>query len=667
MYFGKKYVVMSIDPPTVTIKRVDTDGETVNISFTDLVTNPSFQVGDAMIRRIDKENKEYTGILDTLSEKERERVSQRFEIIKPILALEKVKKGTFTSYYEFMQYHSEYISNDEEIYDLNQERLIDRVSKKYNLSPRTVKRYLYSFREAACDQEERGEDGLVSKAGTGHYYRTDNKQIRLCHPKDPEWILDTINVRLNEEYIPIIKYVIENEYLTLQRKSKSAVIEYVNIRCIKNNLEPLKEITLYKILNRISEKTEERMREGKKAIEKYDSVERGFANKEAMYPLHLVEIDHTPLDLDVLDDKSGLVIGRPWLTLGIDVYSRMIWCMYLSFEPPSANRVRKAIQQGILFKRAKDHYNTTYEWDVFGIPDTIQLDIKRLINETLKSNVRYRPRSTPRYGGTIERLFRTINSKLIHQFAGTRKSNIFDLGEYDPEAEAALTLDNVREILTRYITDIYPFETHRGLPVNVNSPTSRYIDGLKSRGYPEFIDAEDEYFFKIELLPTIMKPYTRDGVRLDNVFYKSGDLNHLIDKREVKYKVKYDVDDISKIYLQPSNSTQYIEVNAVSPSADVLRGINKYTYKKILEITREKNISKDVPGDKEVLKAKVQLQDDIKQMYKKSRKTRQQAERMEIEIEVKQPKRILTPESDPTYEELLFALQKAEKKEKVNE
>ncbi|MBD0383873.1 Mu transposase C-terminal domain-containing protein [Paenibacillus sedimenti] len=671
MYFAKTYIVMSIDPPNVAIKRVDSDGEAISISFSELVLNPSFKASKTMVKRIEKENEQYTAILDNLPEKKRMEISERFEMIKPILVLEKIKEGKFTSYYEFMDHYREYLKSDENVEMLNQTELIGLIAKKYGVSDRTIYRYLTDFRKAAGGDNNRGEEGLVSKAGTGYQYRSDNRKIDLCHPNDPDWVLETIAFRKDEKYIPIIKEVLENHYLTVQKKDKSAVIELIQIKCLKEGLEPLKTETIYKLLGRISDRTKERAREGKRGNEKYDPVERGHANQEALYPLHIVEIDHTPLDLDVIDGESGLVIGRPFLTLGIDVYSRMIWCMYLSFEPPSANRVRKAIQQGVLFKRTKDNYNTTYEWDVFGVPDIIQMDngsefnnykIKRLINETLKSNVRYRPRSTPRYGGTIERLFRTVNSKWIHTLDGTRKSSVADLGEYDPEANAALTLENVREILIRYFTDIYPFETHRGLPLDVENPISRYINGLKKRGYPEFIAEEDEELFKIELLPSEMKPYTRDGVTLENVRYKSPELTHLIDKSKVKYKVKYDDDDISKIYIQLPDSARYIEVGAVNPSADSLKGINRFTYKKIIEITREKNSLKSIPSSQEVLKAKEKLRDDIDRMYKKNRKTRQQTERLGLQVEVKRPEAISSSNSDPTLYELKMMAKKAREK-----
>ncbi|KOS03287.1 hypothetical protein AM598_07590, partial [Paenibacillus polymyxa] len=87
----------------------------------------------------------------------------------------------------------------------------------------------------------------------------------------------------------------------------------------------------------------------------------------------MVQIDHTRLDIIVVDEKTGLAIGRPVITLGIDVFTRMIWCMHLSFDEPSANKVRKAIEHGIFPKGSKECYGTTNDWSIFGIPSVIFL------------------------------------------------------------------------------------------------------------------------------------------------------------------------------------------------------------------------------------------------------------------------------------------------------
>ena len=54
------------------------------------------------------------------------------------------------------------------------------------------------------------------------------------------------------------------------------------------------------------------------------------------YPLSVVQIDHTLVDIILVDPIDRLPIGRPYLTIAIDVYSRCIAGFILSLEAPSA-------------------------------------------------------------------------------------------------------------------------------------------------------------------------------------------------------------------------------------------------------------------------------------------------------------------------------------------
>ncbi|BDH63549.1 hypothetical protein MTP04_36790 [Lysinibacillus sp. PLM2] len=666
IYYGMTYIILAIDPPIITLKRKDTSGDAISINYFELITNPSFHTVRTIKRNIENDNSVYFSVLDSLNEKKREEVSKRLTIIKPLLLLEKLKQNHFPSFVAFLENYKDLLNENENPEKLKQELLIERLAIKNSLSERTIKRYLSNYRKVATENPRLGEEGLVSNAGTGYKYRSDNKTLIINHPKDPEVILDQIQLRLNDVYIPIIKEVIENDYLTLQRKNKAKIIELINIKCSINGIPPIKPETMYKIFERISTKVVERMRFGSKALNKYEEVNRGFANNEALYPLHLVEIDHTRMDIEVIDEKNGVVKGRPWITLGVDVYSRVVWCMYISFEPPSANRVRKAIQQGVLFKNTKEQYGTFNNWEVFGKPYSIQFDngpefsniaIERLVNETLESHIRFRPVATPRYGGTIERLIGTINTQVLHNLHGTTKSNIFQKGEYDSTENALLSLENVKEILTKYITDIYHFQKHEGLPIDCNSPMARFHEGLKKSGLPDFIEPEDEDLFKVSLLPSVFKPYTRDGIRIDNRIYRSNSLSHLIDKREVKYIVKYDIDDISYIYIKPPNEDNYVRVNIVSPPYESVQGMNAYTFKLLLKHLKDKGELRrnKIATGEQILQAKAALHKDIEKMYKTNRRTRQQMERMEWEVEVTNinQKEIVNRKNEITYEQLM--------------
>ncbi|MFY3792083.1 Mu transposase C-terminal domain-containing protein [Ureibacillus sp. MALMAid1270] len=672
-YYGLTYIILAIDPPIVTLKKKDTSVDAISINYFELITNPSFRAGKLLNKKIENDKTKYFSILDSINDKKREQVSERLKIIRPLLLLEKLKQEHFPSYVEFLENNSDLLNEKENPQKLTQELLIERLSKKYSLSARTIKRYLSKYRHAASANPQYGEEGLISNLGTGYHYRSDNKTLIISDPMNPDQILDQIQVRLDDVYIPIIKEVIENDFLTIHQKNKATIINNIEIKCFVNNITPPARITLYKILERISPKIIERMRFGRKGSAKYEDVNRGFANNEALYPLHLVEIDHTRMDIEVIDEKSGVVKGRPWITLGIDVYSRMVWCMYISFEPPSGNRVRKAIQHGILFKNTKDQYGTFNNWEIFGVPRSIQFDngkefhnteIKRLVNDTIESNIRFRPIATPRYGGTIERLIGTFNTQVLHNLEGTTKSNIFQKGEYNSTENALLSLEDVKRILTRYITDIYHYQKHSGLPLDCNSPMARYYEGLKIAGLPDFIEPEEEEDYKVLLLPTMLKPYTKDGIRIDNRIYRSNAMSHLIDKREVKYLVKYDIDDISYVYIKPPNEERYVRVNIAFPTYDSVKGMNAYTFKLLMKHLRENGELKrnKLATDSQILQAKNELKKDIEKAYKTNLRTRQQLERIGWEVEVStinQAELVDKRENTSTYQQLLAnAIQK---------
>src|SRR5215467_12427668 len=55
----------------------------------------------------------------------------------------------------------------------------------------------------------------------------------------------------------------------------------------------------------------------------------------ASRPLEVVQIDHTRADVFVVDEQTRTPIGRPWLTLASDVYSRIVPGFYLTMDAPS--------------------------------------------------------------------------------------------------------------------------------------------------------------------------------------------------------------------------------------------------------------------------------------------------------------------------------------------
>ena len=672
-------MVFDIEPSGVSIQRIGGDNKVYKMNYYSLVTDSNFKLDSKVQKEIDKESNENSSSsltqLDFLSNEKREKVSNKFQMIKPILLYEKVKQGDLIAIHVFNEKYQSLLMNEESIIQLSKEELIKRISSEFGKSSRQIKRYLAAYKREEEELPNHGIEGLIGKHAVARIIRSDERAINICHPNNSERVIGVIYSRLHQDYDRILKEAIEKHYLKKRKITIANLHETIAIMCHDKGLEEIKYETVYNIIVRLDPKIKDIYRSGK--IDDYLEHSRGFSNQFAKAPLHIVEIDHTKLDIDIIDEDSGANLGRPWVTMGIDVYTRMVWCMHISFDEPSADKVRKAIEHGIFFKSVKGKYNTLNEWELSGIPKILYFDngaefknttIKRIVEETLESQIMYRPVATPRYGGVIERFFGTINKKFIHKLAGTRKSNTVDLGEYDAELEAIFTLEDIKELLTTFIVDIYHHDIHKGLPAEYPTPTARFYQGIDALGYPEFILKEDEPFYSFELLPMDSRKYSRDGVRFGNVLYASPEASRLISKSKEKYKIKYDIDDISKIHVYDPNSKSYLELPAVQPAADEIQGMNRRMYNTILKYLRElgeANRSK-IPGSRNIVEAKSALEDKLKKKMKRNKKVRQEAIKggYTLTFNAPNPIELKTEEAPMTKLEMLASKLNAEKKGK---
>ncbi|WP_315860726.1 transposase family protein [Rhizobium leguminosarum] len=190
-------------------------------------------------------------------------------------------------------------------------------------------------------------------------------------------------------------------------------------------------------------------REGAKAARQQFAPVVGEYSAE--YALQVVQIDHTLVDLFIVDAVSRQPLQRPWLKMAIDVASRVVTGFYLSLERPSSTSVALAIQHLVL---PKDSWLASRgieaEWPVFGLPDVIHLDNgrefhgKALVRGAAEHGIdlRYRPVARPHYGGHIERLIGTMMGA-VHLLPGSTSSDIGSRGDYDAQRHAVMTLDEL--------------------------------------------------------------------------------------------------------------------------------------------------------------------------------------------------------------------------------
>ncbi len=124
----------------------------------------------------------------------------------------------------------------------------------------------------------------------------------------------------------------------------------MKLECFKRKIEPPHDNTIRYRIEALNGYEVTKARYGKKAAkDKYEASAGTFPNAD--YPLAYVQIDHTPLDIEIVDEQYRETIGKAYLTLAIDVFSRMIVGYYLSLEAPSATSVAMCISSAIISRK----------------------------------------------------------------------------------------------------------------------------------------------------------------------------------------------------------------------------------------------------------------------------------------------------------------------------
>ncbi|NRB09892.1 MAG: transposase family protein [Richelia sp.] len=150
------------------------------------------------------------------------------------------------------------------------------------------------------------------------------------------------------------------------------------------------------------------------------------------------QIDHTKLDILLVDEEDGTVIGRPYITFVMDSDSGCVTGFYLGFESTGSHEVGLALRHAIL----RNHYRTEYElqetWHLYGIPEYIMTDrAKEFKSEHLRQvSLQFcfmgSLHKFPQAGGLVETIFDTINKEVLKKYGGYTGSKT---EEHPPEAE----------------------------------------------------------------------------------------------------------------------------------------------------------------------------------------------------------------------------------------
>jgi putative transposase len=203
------------------------------------------------------------------------------------------------------------------------------------------------------------------------YYRH-NGRLSILAPAKPG--VRCGHTRLDPEVETILAATIEEFYLSGQKRSAQHTYHEVARRCRNAGLQRPHPNTVRNRIKALSDKEKLRRREGGKAVRgKYAPIQGAFPGAD--WPLAVVQIDHTPVDLILVDEVHRRPVGRPWVTLAIDVCSRLVTGFSVSFDPPGALAVGLCLAHAILPKDTwLARYDIATPWPVWGVMDTVHAD-----------------------------------------------------------------------------------------------------------------------------------------------------------------------------------------------------------------------------------------------------------------------------------------------------
>lgn len=171
------------------------------------------------------------------------------------------------------------------------------------------------------------------------------------------------------------------------------------------------------------------------------------------------QVDHTRSDVLVVD-QNGSLLGRPWLTIVVDTYSRCLMGIHLGFDAPSAAIVCLALRHAILPKQYSSAYELQESWGTYGIAQHLYTDggkdfrSQHLEQVAIELGIVLHLRRKPSEGGIVERPFGTLNTQFFSSLPGYVSSNVMDRSP-KAETEECLTLQQLEQLLVRYIVDHY--------------------------------------------------------------------------------------------------------------------------------------------------------------------------------------------------------------------
>lgn len=420
-------------------------------------------------------------------------------------------------------------------------------------SPQDLEHAMFRYR---CLFPEKA-DGVASEASVRaiRKWRSMYRRSEQAYGNGFLGLLPRIHARGNRErkidqaVIDIMNGVIDEFYAQPGERSLVSCWGEACQQCAENGLPAPGERTFRNEIKRRSANAMIEARQGEKAAyassEFYWRLERTVP-RHGDRPFEIGHIDHTELDLQFVGSRKGENLGKAWLTVLIDAYTRMVLAWVIMFDAPSYRscmavirdcvRRHGRIPQYIVVDKGSDFESVYFECLV----------------ARLESHKKTRPGSKPRFGSIIERFFGMSNEAFVHNLIGNNKALQKPRSmskTHDPRELAVWTLPAFRDAFEGFLDNVYSRMEHVALGM---SPKEAMAVGLQQSGLRSHTLFPYTRDFIIMCLPSTPKGTAKveagRGVKIGYIYFWTPEF------RDPKYAktnvaVRYDPFDASTAFV----------------------------------------------------------------------------------------------------------------------
>lgn len=369
--------------------------------------------------------------------------------------------------------------------------------------------------------------------------------------------------RLSVTKEKIIEEAIDRIHLSRPRRSVATLMREIQKQSLLAGLHPPATNTVTSRISLRDPASVLKLRYGPEAARNLRAV--SGSTPPAQAPMDVIQMDHTPMDVMVVDSSTRESIGRPYLTLAIDEFSRCIVGFVITLEAPSAVSAGLCLANAVSPKSVFiERMDVDVSWPMDGLMRSVYLDnAAEFKGEAIRRGcaqygiaLHYRPIGSPHYGGIVERVIGTF-MRMVHELPGTTFSNHAEKGDYASEKCAALTMLELQKWMTLAICGVYHNTNHSTI---LQSPLAKWADGIAMHGSPKAVVNPES--FLVDFLPVKRRILGRAGFVIDHIAYFSNALKPWIARRHElgKFTIRFDPRDISRIWVLDASVGSYLEV-----------------------------------------------------------------------------------------------------------